>query len=45
LTDLEEWRPISRARRAAAVDSDPALVVGGSERDGVLADWAIEEKG
>jgi hypothetical protein len=47
LTDLEEWRPIPLASRAAAADSDPAVVIGGFDReksDGVPADWAKEEK-
>ena len=48
LTNLEEWRPIPRARRAAAADSDPAVVVGGSdpageESDGT-ADLGADEK-
>jgi hypothetical protein len=43
LTDLEEWRPIPLASRAAAADSDPTVVAGGSDlagekSDGVPAD-------
>jgi hypothetical protein len=49
LTDLEEWRPIPQASRAAAADSDPAVVTGSfdladEKSNGIPVDWAKEEK-